>query len=351
MSANIFEELAKVPENKSLGKKYLTKELYEKLKDTKTKLGGNLAIIFKSGLACPQSSVGVYATDVECYDTFSELFDNIIADYHGTKAPHPDESTQDMNLTLPDLDPSGEIIKSTRIRVARNLQGYPFCVNQDPENLQKVENVAKEAFGKMPDDLGGKYNPWGEITDAQKAAFKEKHFFFENTDSCLEASGCYENWPTGRGIYTNKAENFIVWVGEEDHLRIMSMQKGGNVQEVYDRLRKGLQTLSSNVPFAMKKGLGYVGVCPTNVGSGLRASVHIQLNEVSKIENFKEICKILNMQVRGTGGEHTAAIANTYDVSNSRRYGYSVKELISDMVTGVRVLVALETGLRKLNSK
>lgn len=89
----------------------------------------------------------------------------------------------------------------------------------------------------------------------------------------------------------------MVWVNEEDHLRIISMQNGGNVGEVLERLIKGVKSIQTNVPFAREDRLGWLTFCPTNLGTTVRASVHIKLPKISAKPEFKSICDGLKLQV------------------------------------------------------
>jgi len=98
----------------------------------------------------------------------------------------------------------------------------------------------------------------------------------------LEACGLNRDWPEGRGIFHNDAKTFLVWVNEEDQLRIISMQPGGDIHAVFDRLSRASFHLESNLNFLWNRHLGYITSCPTNLGTALRASVHIKLPKLSK---------------------------------------------------------------------
>merc|ERR1712086_1144543 len=103
---------------------------------------------------------------------------------------------------------------------------------------------------------------------------------------------------------------FIVWVGEEDHLRIMCMKKGNMLNEVFDRLEKAVKTVQDNIEggCAISADYGVVTSCPTNIGTGVRASLHIPLPNLTADgtdKKCKEIARPLGLSVRGLGGEHT----------------------------------------------
>ena len=104
----------------------------------------------------------------------------------------------------------------------------------------------------------------------------------------------------------NDKKNFLVWVNEEDHLRVISMQKGGNINEVFKRWCTGLQLIekhmkSSGHEYMWNQHLGYILTCPSNLGTGVRAGVHLKIPLLSKQAKFEEILKKLRLQKRGTG--------------------------------------------------
>jgi len=97
--------------------------------------------------------------------------------------------------------------------------------------------------------------------------------------------------------------------------------------------------------FAWSERLGFICTCPSNLGTGMRASVHIQLHNLSKHPKFEEIIYALNLQMRGTGGEHTAAVDDVYDVSNRARLKKSEREFVQLVIDGVNKLIQLEQAL------
>ena len=108
------------------------------------------------------------------------------------------------------------------------------------------------------------------------------HFLFKEGDRFLEACGVNRNWPDNRGIYHNDDKTFLVWVNEEDQLRVISMQKGSNIRQVFERLMLALQKFEKVAKFAYDDHLGYITSCPTNLGTAMRASVHIKLPLLGK---------------------------------------------------------------------
>ena len=99
-----------------------------------------------------------------------------------------------------------------------------------------------------------------------------------------------QDWPKGRGIFHNDAKTFLVWVNEEDQLRIISMQPGADIKDVFDRLCRACNHIEQVIAFAKDEKYGYITSCPTNLGTALRASVHIKLPKLgAKMEEFQKI--------------------------------------------------------------
>ena len=115
------------------------------------------------------------------------------------------------------------------------------------------------------------------MTPEQQQQLIADHFLFKEGDRFLEACGLNRDWPEGRGIYHNNEKTFLVWVNEEDQLRIISMQQGADIGAVFTRLAKACATIETIARFSHDEQFGYITSCPTNIGTGLRASVHIAL--------------------------------------------------------------------------
>merc|ERR1712086_889575 len=214
-------------------------------------------------------------------------------------------------LGLPDL--------SMRVRTGHNLCKYPL-----PGAMTKDDRINMEAdMGKVFDVLiadpsfGGKYV---SITPGHKDFINKKeyddyvkqHIMFKDmsVDSYLLSAGIAGDWPHGRGCFVSADKEFIVWVGEEDHLRIMCMKKGNMLNEVFDRLEKAVKVVQDNIEggCAISADYGVVTSCPTNIGTGMRASLHIPLPNLTADgtdKKCKEIARPLGLSVRGLGGEHT----------------------------------------------
>ena len=327
--------------------KHLSPEIFETLKDKKTANGFTLEQAIHSGIQNIDSGIGVYAGDKESYALFAGLFDPIIKEYHGfTKEDKHKSNLNPDDLNAPNPDPEGKYIISTRIRVGRNVDSMPLGPAISNEQRNAVEASVVSGLKTLEGELSGSYYPLlGMSKEVQDTLIKD-HFLFKEGDRFLAAAGLNRNWPEGRGIYHNTDKTFLVWVNEEDQLRIISMQQGGDIKEVFTRLVNAIKSIETKVPFSYSDHLGYITSCPTNLGTAMRASVHIALPRLAKdMEAFKVITDKHHLQIRGIHGEHSESEGGVYDISNLRRLGVTEVEAVQDMYDGVLALIEAEKAL------
>jgi len=334
------------PECKSLLKKHLTKEVVDALKTKSTSMGTSLFDVIRSGVFNLDAGVGVYAPDYESYKVFAKLFDPIIEEYHGfpPNASQPPVDLGESHLKeFAPLDPKGEFIQSTRIRCGRTLAGYPFNPMLKEKDYLEMEKKIKAALSTITDkDLKGTYYPLDGMSKETQDKLIKDHFLFKEGDRHLQQANACNFWPKGRGIFHNNDKNFLIWVNEEDHMRIISMEQGSDVGKVLDRLIRGIKAAEKTAKYARDPRLGWLTFCPTNLGSSVRASVHIKLPKLSAKKDFKEITGKLNLQVRGIHGEHSDSEGGVYDISNKARLGLSEYQAVKQMYDGVKKLIELE---------
>merc|ERR1711970_1624158 len=210
-------------------------------------------------------------------------------------------------------------VHSCRIRVGRSIDGFGLSPGITKEQRVGVEKLMISAVKNFPSDLAGNYYP---------------------------LTGMERDWPEGRGIFHNDKKTFLIWDNEEDQLRIISMQMGGDVRDVFERLAKGIKAVGDSVKkeagkdFCLDAKYGYIHSCPTNLGTGMRASVHVDLPGWTQhgVEKLKARCEELHLQPRGTRGESGGQTGFTYDISNKHRLGYSEVQLVQKMIDGVNKL-------------
>merc|ERR1712007_37913 len=319
-------EFPDIKSKHSLVAKHVTKEKWDKLKNIETKTCG-----FTLAKACACAIV----------------FDPLIQEYHGISADAKHTSDMDPSKVNGNINPEVPV-HSTRIRVGRNIDGFGLSPGITKQQRIDIEKLMSSALSKLSGDLAGKYYPLTGMEEAVRQQLVDDHFLFVSGDRNLTVAGMERDWPEGRGIFHNDKKTFLIWVNEEDQMRIISMEKGGDVKGVFSRLSRGIKA-ESGKEFALSEQYGYIHSCPTNLGTGMRASVMIDLPGYTKegIDALKKRCEELAVQPRGTRGESGGYDGCTYDVSNKHRLGYSEVELVQKMIDGVNTLWKEDLDLQK----
>jgi protein-arginine kinase len=345
----------KIKSTHSLVAKHVTPEIWAKLGGLKTKTSGfTLGQAIACAVQFDDQHCGIYAGDQDSYEDFKEVFEPLILEYHGLGADFAHTSDMDVNKIQGNVDPNAPV-KSTRIRVGRSIEGFGLSPGITREQRLAVEKLMINAFAKLEGELAGTYYPLLGMEEATRQQLVEDHFLFVSGDKNWIAAGRERDWPEGRGICHNKEKTFLTWVNEEDQLRIISMQKGGDVKGVFSRLANGIKAVGDSVKaedgrdFQLHPKYGYLHSCPTNLGTGMRASVHVDLPgwTAEGLPALKARCEELKVQPRGTRGESGGQTGITYDISNKHRLGYSEVELVQCMIDGVNTLYKEDLELQK----
>ncbi len=130
--------------------------------------------------------------------------------------------------------------------------------------------------------------------DCQEKLISDHFLFDKPVSPLLLSAGMARDWPDARGIWHNHAKNFLIWVNEEDHIRVISMETGSDMNAVFQRFCEGLSLFedrmkSAGHSFMWNEHLGFILTCPSNLGTGIRAGVHVRLENLSKDERFDGI--------------------------------------------------------------
>jgi len=355
-----YDELPKFTDkHRSLMSKVLTPELFEKLKDVESENGFTLSNVIQTGVETPHLGVGACAGDEDSWEKFYELFHPIIVGWHKydpEKSLHPTDLNPDNVVQTPaQLEKFNQYVVSTRIRAARNISGYPLPAGSTRETAAAVEKILKDTFSGLSGDLKGTYYPLGGMTPEQETSLQSQGFLFQKpkTTNLLTNAGAARFWPESRGIFHNDNKTALCWCNEEDHCRIISMSTDGNVKDVFARFCALSDAMKSSAESAGAKlmhtpKLGFLGTCPSNIGTGLRGGVMIKLPELNKDPHFlEEVCDAYDLQPRGSAGEHSAAVGAKWDISNKQRIGFSEVQLVQKMIDGVTKVIEIEEMLAK----
>merc|ERR1712183_956616 len=345
-SDKMSDTFPEIKSKQSLVAKYVTEPLWEKLGEMETKTS---QFTLSKAIACAvqfdNQHCGIYAGDWDSYKDFSEVFDPLIQEYHGISADAKHTSDMDATKIKGNINPAAPV-HSTRIRVGRSIDGFGLSPGITKDQRLGVEKLMTKAFANLKGDLAGTYFPLTGMDEKVRQQLVDDHFLFMSGDPNVKVAGMERDWPEGRGIFHNATKTFLVWVNEEDQLRIISMEKGGDVKGVFERLARGIKTVQDSVKaesgkdFQISPKFGYIHSCPTNLGTGMRASVHVDLPGYTKegVDKLKARCEELAVQPRGTRGESGGQTGHTYDISNKHRLGYSEVQLVQVMIDGVNTL-------------
>lgn len=313
--------------------------------------------ILRSGVQNPASSMGCYALSAADYRRFRPFFDRVIRAHHAIIGPLHHRS--DWRLPpAPPLDLARLALPPTsvRVRVGRNLAAFPLPAAMALSDRTALETHMLAVFDRLiaRPAYGGRYHSLTPATphavsDQQYAALVRDHLMFKDmsADPYLASAGISAHWPHGRGCYVSENKDVLVWVGEEDHLRIMCMRTTTVLNDVLATLEELCNAVEEGAgPFAVSDDYGYVTSCPTNLGTGMRASLHLKLPNLTSggsDARVKEVCKPLGLSVRGVGGEHTSVGQDgTVDISPSARLCIKEADILRALYNGAEKLLEEE---------
>ena len=219
-----------------------------------------------------------------------------------------------------------DIAMSTRIRLARNLAEYRFPYAFSEEEAKKVDETVSSIL--INSDKEGQesfsYIDIQDTPDIKRQILVEKHLI-----SPLLAQGEHPG-----SVLVSPDEELSVMINEEDHLRIQSLQPGFRLQEAYEKANGLDSLLETKLPYAFHEKYGYLTSCPTNTGTGMRASVMVHLPALTITRQIDRIIPAISrfgMVVRGSYGEGSEALGNVYQISNQTTLGKSEHEILQEL--------------------
>ena len=237
---------------------------------------------------------------------------------------------------------SNDVVISTRIRLARNLKDFPFPCKLNSQGREKVIEMVRDAVKKSNSPVASDFSfiRMSELTSSQSVSLVEKRLvspeFISDTD--------------GRALLISKDECFSIMINEEDHIRLQVITKGLSLEQAYDTADKLDTLLDENLDFAFDEKLGYLTQCPTNLGTGMRASVMLHLPALEKSRAINRIAgnlSKLGLTIRGAHGEGTEPKGALYQLSNQVTLGISEKAAIENLKNITEQLIAQENQARE----
>lgn len=238
--------------------------------------------------------------------------------------------------------PDADIVSSSRIRIARNVSAYPFPMlatkSQSQEVLDKVAEVAKG------DDLSkfGKFTliKLADLNELEKKVLVEKHLISPNL----------ANESQNGAVILSENESISIMVNEEDHLRIQCLRPGFQIKDAWTIANQVDDLFEKHLEYAFDEKRGYLTSCPTNVGTGIRASVMLHLPALVLTQQINRILQAITqvgLAVRGLYGEGSEAIGNLFQISNQITLGQSEEEIIDNLHSVVRQIIEHERTSRR----
>ena len=240
----------------------------------------------------------------------------------------------------------GDVILSTRIRLARNIKEYPFPGRLSLDQRQKVEKAVCGSVGQCMQLIGSPYRfiNMEDISKTDAVSLVERHL----------VSPEFISDTRGRGLILSDDESVSIMINEEDHLRIQVMREGLALDQAYSVADKLDTLLNERLDFAFDECLGYLTQCPTNLGTGMRASLMLHLPALQESGVMGRVANSLSklgLAIRGIYGEGSEPVGAIYQLSNQVTLGLSEKEAIENLGRIAMQLVSQERAARKTLSK
>lgn len=233
---------------------------------------------------------------------------------------------------------NSDIVVSTRIRLARNLDKTPFpsILKNKKEATEKIKNAVLNSNSTLAKDFD--FFDLDNTPQIQKQALAEEHLI-----SPVMCSG------NGKSMLISKDKTMSIMLMEEDHIRLQIIKSGLALDEAYSVASKVDDVIEENLTYAFDSDFGYLTACPTNTGTGMRASVMMHLPALTMTENIARVISSagsLGIEVRGLYGEGTKAYGNLYQISNRMTLGISEEKTLERLKNVVNQITEMENKAR-----
>ena len=232
-----------------------------------------------------------------------------------------------------------DIVMTSRIRLARNLRGYSFPGWSQEKQRIELLGLAKPVVEALPEMQGGYSEDYGSLSKIKKQVLVERHLV--SREHAARSTGC--------AVVVDKRQSLSIMINEEDHFRMQAIRPGLALRSTYDMLDAVDRQLENRLPYAFDQRLGYLTACPTNLGTGMRASVMLHLPALVLTEQVNPTMKAVNrvgLAVRGLYGEGTEALGNLFQISNQHTLGEAEQDIITQIEKVIDGVVRAEQNAR-----
>lgn len=234
--------------------------------------------------------------------------------------------------------PESDVVVSSRVRLARNVANFPFVTYAEASQLEELQAYLGERLLSIIKD--GIYLKMDDLSSVEKRVLMERNLISrELSESSIPSC-----------VVFSEDESVAVMVNEEDHLRIQVVVEGFSLNEAYKRVSELDERIGEEIEYAFSERFGFLTACPTNVGTGLRASVMLHLPGLVMTRQMPKVFETafrLGLAARGFHGEGTNALGDFYQVSNQRSLGRSEVSLIDDIQSIIPQLIRYERSVRE----
>jgi protein arginine kinase len=235
--------------------------------------------------------------------------------------------------------PASDVVVSSRLRLARNLQGYPFCSKLKDAQKDEIINKIEKSMSESTYVKEASYLRFEKMTDLDRQFLLERHLISREL-----ASGSSK-----KAVLVTDDEAVSVMVLEEDHLRLQAFQSGLNLKNAWKIVSQIDDDIEKSTGYVFDPRWGYLTACPTNVGTGLRASCMLHLPGLVLTKQVHKILKALsklNLAARGLYGEGTQATGNLFQFSNQMTLGQREEEIIENLASVISEVIEHEYDAR-----
>ena len=244
--------------------------------------------------------------------------------------------------------PDSDVAVSCRVRLARNIEGFPFVTRLDEARAQQLCEKLQGELVALRIDGETRFVGMSGAPPLLRLMLRERHLASRDLSPSEDGSHALP----GRAVAFGASETTAVMINEEDHLRLQALAGGFQLELAWSRAHELDQQLEQRVNLAFTRELGYLTACPTNVGTGLRASVMLHLPALalvrSEIEKVFAAAQRTGLAVRGLYGEGSRAVGDFYQVSNQITLGRSETQLVADLKALVARILDYERQLRRM---
>lgn len=233
-----------------------------------------------------------------------------------------------------------DVVVSSRIRLARNLAGFPFLTKLGKEHEEDIIDMVEQAVSQTPELKNTFFIRYRDVTELDKQFLLERHL--------ISREHAVEHGDKAVAVSPNEVVSLMIL--EEDHLRLQVFQSGFNINETWRITGEIVNALEKHLPFSFHADLGYLTACPTNVGTGLRASCMLHLPSLVLTKQVNKVLQALsklNLATRGLYGEGSSATGNFFQISNQITLGQKEEEIIAGLEKVIHQMIAHEKEARQ----